>query len=210
MIRATRLFARTRRWGVVLLVVVASGLLVIACGPLRIAMSPDGQSLVLVAMMIPVLPALAIAASLESPLRLQEMSAARSLLGFRVLHVVGLCALACVVLGFAGSFLSKGDGPAPDQGSVSIVRNSIALVSLGLVSYRVIGPRFGWLPPMLLVVVPPLIYPRVQQDQTQIVTMLYQADSSFTPFVATIGLGIGALALVLWSGPQSPLGAGAG
>ena len=167
-------------------------MLVLACGPLRIAFSPDGEGLVLVAMMVPLMPALGIAASLVSPMRTQEMSAARSLVWVRRWHVVIWLSIASITLGLAATFLSRG-GSYYDQGEFSIVRNVIALTGVSLIGYWALGPRLGWVFATVWVILPPLVFPRPQQDAGQIFTLIYQPDDAFVPLLVAGLLGVAGL-----------------
>lgn len=194
------LFARTRRVTAVALITLFAVILVLACGPLRIAFSPDGEGLVLVAMMVPLLPALTIAASLVSPVHIQERAAARSLVWVQRGHVSIWLSFACVTLGLAATFLSR-DASFHEQGAFSIVRNTIALTGISLLAYGVLGPRLGWVLATVWVILPPLVFPRPQQDAGQIFTLIYQPDDAFVPFVVAGLLGVAGL----WSVGSSRL-----
>ncbi|MFD6055592.1 hypothetical protein [Agromyces sp. NPDC060279] len=191
------LFIRTRRWPAVVATIAAAALLTVACGPLAVALNPTGEGLVRVALLIPLLPAVAIAAAFESALPAQEAVAARRLRLERAAHLVLLTGLAVGLLAGASTLIPAPEGSASliGHGPISVVRNTLALTGTALLGYRFLGPQAGWVPPVAWVIIPPLLMPRPDQDPGRLFTLVTQPDRALEPF--TLALGIWVVALVV-------------
>jgi|GEM_PF-3491388 len=175
------LFARTRRWGALGMVVAVSATVVLLCGPFAIALNPTGEGLVRVALLVPLLPGVAIAAALATPLAAQERVASREIRAYRAAHVVLSTVLAAAVLAGAAVLLAPADGAAvAQQGPLSMVRNVLALTGAGVIGYRMLGSQLGWAVPVVWVILPPLLMPRPDQDRLQIFTLVNQPDGAIT------------------------------
>ncbi|WEK12997.1 MAG: hypothetical protein P0Y48_11060 [Candidatus Microbacterium phytovorans] len=172
-----RLFARTRRWGLNLGVMLAAAVLVAACASTAIGISADGAK-ILVAMAIPVVPAISIAASLSSSLAGQERLAARNIARWDVIHAVSLTCALLVVLGLSALSLPSADDVAQNQAGISLWRNAIALTGASLIGYRALGPRMGWAVAVIWVVLPPQMVSRPWTDPVGLFTLTTQPDAS--------------------------------
>lgn len=199
--RGVRLFIRTRRWRLNAVVFLVTAALVIVCGPLAIGLTPNGGGLTRVAMMLPLIPATLVAASLQSPLPLQEAAAARDLGQWRLLHVVALSAALLAALVISGAFLPAAGADTHDQGLLSLCRNAVALVGAALIGYRLLGVRLGWILAITWVILPPQIIPRPENDPVGLVTLITQPDSSagaFTWAVLTWSVGLLSASTMSW------------
>lgn len=179
---AVRLFARTRRWQLNAFVIFLSACLVLLCGPLAVGLTPGGGGLVRVAMMIPLIPATLVASSLQSPLSCQEVSASRDMTRWSFLHVGGLSLLLLAALLVSGGFLQPAGPETNNQGSLSLCRNAAALIGIAMIGYRLLGPRLGWAPALIWVILPPQITPRPENDPVGLFTLITQPDSSSNAF----------------------------
>lgn len=193
--RGMVLFIRTRRWPAVVATIAAAALLTVACGPLAVALNPTGEGLVRVALLIPLLPAVAIAAAFERPLPAQEAVAARRLRLEGAAHLVLLTGLAVGLLAGASTLIPAPEGSASliGHGPISVVRNTLALTGTALLGYRFLGPQTGWVPPLAWVIIPPLLMPRPDQDTTRLFTLITQPDRAFEPFALALGIWVAAL-----------------
>lgn len=188
--RGLVLFARSRRWVTVTLLATVAALLVLACGPLSYSLNPRGGYLVTVASQIPLIAAIAIQASLASPLERQEHQAARAMGRLRFLHVVALTLIAAVALGFAATQLQPTTGTARSLdahiGPVALVRNLLAFTGSALVGSSVVTPRFAWIFPLAWAILPFVALPNPQADQTGLLTLAAQHDDAFGPFATAM------------------------
>ncbi|MFT4283459.1 MAG: hypothetical protein QM598_01330 [Protaetiibacter sp.] len=196
--RGLLLFARSRRWGLNVLVSLASGAAMVACGPLSYELNPRGGYLIAVSAQIALLPAVVIAASLATSLREQESQAARYLPKWRFLHVALLSLVAAGTAALAATQLA----PPPDAlvnayaalGPLAFARNVFALTGSALVFSAIAGPSFGWILPLGWAILPFLALPSLDADTTGILTLVMQPDDAFLPFIASLAVwGTGAL-----------------
>jgi hypothetical protein len=179
-----RLYIRTRRWVMVIAISALAAAMIMLCGPMNYSLNPAYGYLVKVAVQIPVLPAIAIQASLASPVGQQELSGSRDLSNWRLVHMVFLTAIAALFLGLAIAPLATNVEAHSTQGVVAIVRNLLALTGAGLIGSAIFGPRLAWLVPVTWLIVPFLFVPRPTADLTGVLTLIGQDDIAFVPFVA--------------------------
>jgi len=177
-----RLFARSRRWNTVIVISAMSAALIVLCGPLNYALNPRGGYLIAVAAQIPVLTAIAIQASLASPLPRQDALSYRSLNPYRLTHVVALTAVAAVAIAIAAVPLSAVDpGANTHQGALALIRNLLALTGAALIGAALLGPRLGWLLPVSWLILPFLVLPGPNADPTGLLTLAIQGDDAVLP-----------------------------
>jgi hypothetical protein len=174
----------------VIVISAVAAVMIVLCGPMNYSLNPVYGFLVKVAVQVPLLPAIAIQASLASPVGQQEISGSRDLGTWRLAHVVVLTAIAACFLGLAGMPLAADVVAHSTQGSISVIRNLLALTGAGLIGSVVLGPRLAWLFPVTWLIVPFLFIPRPTADLTGVLTLVGQDDAAFVPFVAACSVWV--------------------
>ncbi|NEM92151.1 hypothetical protein [Galbitalea soli] len=192
-----RLFARTRRWLANVVIALATGILMLACGPLGYGVNPRGGYLVELTAQLPLLPAIAIAASSAASARVQERLAVRNLVAWRLAHVAVLSVIAAVIAGGTTLLLPAPAGLPPHSyaglGSLALMRNVFALTGAALGGSFVFGPRLGWIVPMGWAILPFLAFTELTDDAPGLATLVLQPDDAFAPMIfALLVWGIGA------------------
>lgn len=170
----------------------ATAAAIYACGPLGYSLNPSNGYLIAVATQLPLIPAVAIQATLlDSSSRQREELSARNIGWFRVAHVVLLTALAASASGITASYLTVGPEAvaAADVGSFALVRNVLALTGCALVSGYLLGVNLGWICPLAWAVIP-FVVTRPEADADGIITLLGQPDDEFLPALFAAGIWI--------------------
>lgn len=186
------LFGRTRRWPLCLALILATGLLVVACGPLSYTLNPDRGYRVAAASQVPLIAALTIQGALAPALHRQELQAARALGPWRLLHILGLTAIASVVVGVAALFIQPPagvllNGIAP-LGPVALSRDLLAYTGLALTTAALIGPTLGWLLPLAWAILPAAALRPSQPDPTGLLRLTAQPDDAVFPLVVAVAV----------------------
>lgn len=198
-----RLFLRTRRAVLNVVVIFGAAFLVMMCGPVAVGLVPQESSLTRVAMMVPLIPATVIAASSVSSLPIQEGNGVRNIHRWGLAYVASLTALLVAALCFSGVQLPPPDATTHDQGAVSVVRNGFALVGAALIGYRLLEHRGGWVLGLAWVILPPQVLPRPQNDPVGLFTLITQPDLSANAFVWALGVWVlGVLGVAVRGGPM--------
>lgn len=190
-----RLFVRSRRWHVVLLVIAATSALVAVVGHYTYTLHPRGALIITVAGQLPVVPAIAIQATLEPGLHRQELTAVRRLRRWHVLHVTVLAAAGTlgilIATGAAGGTLETlGANPG-----TALARNFLALLGAALVGAFIFGPVFAWIVPMAWMILPSLVIAQPEQDPVGILTLTTQDGSATVPLLFAGAIWIVGVAL---------------
>lgn len=176
-----RLFIRSRRWHVTLLVIAATSALIAVVDHYTYTLHPRGALIITVAGQLPVIPAIAIQATLEPGLHRQELTAVRPLRRWRVLHVTVLTAASMIGIllatGAAGRTLET-VGTSP---GTALVRNFLALLGAALVGAFIFGPVLAWTVPMAWMILPSLVIAQPEQDPVGILTLTTQDGSATGP-----------------------------
>jgi hypothetical protein len=188
--RGAALFARSRSWLVNVVVILASGALMLACGPLSYALNPSRGYLVEVASQLPIIASITIQASLATPLFRQEGQSARAVGNWRLLHLLIFTVLGVIVFGVVGTQLHPPAGVLlqayAQVGSVGLARNLFALTGAALVGASVLGPRLGWTLPFAWAILPFFALSSPSADSTGLLTLVAQPDDAFGPFIAAL------------------------
>lgn len=189
--RALLLFARGRHWLAVSLICLGSGVLLLVGGSLNYSLNPRGGYLVTVAAQVPIFAAIAIQASLASPLNQVERAAARPIGRWLFLHLCSLTLVAIVALTIAASFLpSSAEHGVIPPGAVGLGRNLLAFTGVGLIGAAIFGPLIGWTLPLAWAILPYVALPNPSYDPSGLLMLATQPDEAFMPLL---------VALVIWS-----------
>ena len=189
--RALLLFARGRHWLAASLICLSSGLFLLGCGSLSYSLNPRGGYLVTVAAQVPIFAAIAIQASLASPLNRVERAAARPIGRWLFLHLCSLTVVASAGMSIAASFLpSTAEHGVIPPGAVGLGRNLLAFTGVGLIGAAIFGPLIGWILPLAWAILPYVALPNPSYDPSGLLMLATQPDEAFIPFF---------VALVIWS-----------
>lgn len=124
-------------------------------------------------LMLPVIPAILVGASVNSFNFVAELHSARSLWPWRIGHIIVVTALA------AGSFsLIANRTLAAPYDVASLTRNLIGLMGLALLGAFLFGASLSWIPPVLWTLVPAVIFGMPSDDPPGIWTFLTQPSSN--------------------------------
>lgn len=147
--RVVQLFLQSRRAGWTVLLLLISGVLArFLLGRLETDSPLLGQALV----GIPLLPAVIIGVSIQSPFGEVEHASGNWLLPFRWLHLCLLIVSAALVLAVAAF------GTATEP-TAELVRNLAGLTGIALVGNRLVGPMASWVAPLAFAVVSLMVDP---------------------------------------------------
>lgn len=186
------LFARTRRWPLCVALTLATGLLIVACGPLSYTLNPDGGHRVAAASQVPLIAALTIQGALAPALHRQELQAARALEPWRLLHILGLTAVASAVLAFAALFIQPPAGALLNAiaplGPIALSRDLFAYTGLALTTAALIGPALAWLLPLAWAILPAAVLRPSQPDPTGLLRLPAQPDDAVIPLIVAIAV----------------------
>lgn len=193
------LFARTRRWPLCLALILVTGLLIVACGPLSYTLNPANGYRVAAASQVPLLAALTVQGALTSPLPRQEQQAARTVAHWRLLHILGLSTIASAVVGTSALFIQPPAGVMLNAiaplGPTALIRDLLAYTGLALTTGAILGPALGWLLPLAWVTIPAAALRPSDPDPTGLLRLPAQPDTALVPLV--IGLALFALGTAL-------------
>src|SRR3954464_10887587 len=178
---------RSRRWPTNVLLIFASGGLIILCGPVHYSLNPGSAYLVSVVAQIPLIASIAMYASTTSSTPLKDEVAARNLVHWRVYHLVAFTVLALLLFSLAATQLQPPREillvSATQLGPVALSRNFLALSGAAMLSGSLFGSAFGWIIPLGWATLPYLAIPTSQVSDHQIMLLLMQGDGAFTSFV---------------------------
>ncbi len=147
--RAARLFLQSRRTGWTLLLILAAGILAgVVFRQLNTGSALLNQALI----GIPLLPAVIIGISVQSPFGDVERASGNWLLPFRWLQL-GLLIVPAALLLIVSTLNT------PSEPSLALVRNLAGLTGIALAGNRILGPLASWVAPLAFAVVALVIDP---------------------------------------------------
>jgi hypothetical protein len=148
-VRAARLFLQSRRTGWTLLLILAAGILAgVVFRQLNTGSALLNQALI----GIPLLPAVIIGISVQSPFGDVERASGNWLLPFRWLQL-GLLIVPAALLLIVSTLNT------PSEPSLALVRNLAGLTGIALAGNRILGPLASWVAPLAFAVVALVIDP---------------------------------------------------
>lgn len=147
--RAARLFLQSRRTGWTLLLILAAGIL---AGVAFRQLNTDSALLNQALIGIPLLPAVIIGISVQSPFGDVERASGNWLLPFRWLQL-GLLIVPAALLLIVSTLNT------PSEPSLALVRNLAGLTGIALAGNRILGPLASWVAPLAFAVVALVIDP---------------------------------------------------
>lgn len=147
--RAARLFLQSRRTGWTLLLILAAGIL---AGVVFRQLNTDSALLNQALIGIPLLPAVIIGISVQSPFGDVERASGNWLLPFRWLQL-GLLIVPAALLLIVSTLNT------PSEPSLALVRNLAGLTGIALAGNRILGPLASWVAPLAFAVVALVIDP---------------------------------------------------
>ena len=191
------LFILSRRWIVVVLISAITAALVFGVGQTMYSLTPRASYMIAVAGQLPVIPAIAIQATLQAGLHQQESTTSRGLRRWRLAHIAVLTLIAAVFLWIACSAAATTWTGIDPANTTAIVRNLLALVGASLIGASLFGSLFAWTLPVAWLIVPYLLFNRASDDPTGILTLTGQDGVAFVPFafacgIWAIGMGLAA------------------
>lgn len=147
--RIVRLFLQSRRAGWTLLLLLASGVL---ARVLLDQLNADSLLLNQALIGIPLLPAVIIGVSIQSPFGEVEQASGSWLLPFRWLHFGMLFVAAALMLAVASI-------NTPTEPTLELVRNLAGLTGITLAGNRLLGPLASWVAPLAYAVIALMVDP---------------------------------------------------
>lgn len=195
-----QLFITSRRWLVVAGVSLATGLLLWAAGHATYTLIPRGEFPIAVAQQVPLLPAIAIQATLHPGLHTKELVSSRSLRPWRGAHIIILTTAAAVAIVLGTALAAAVSVPPEFANAAALVRNLLALTGAALIASAVVGQWFAWTVPLAWLVLPYLFIPRPSEDPIGILTLTAQDGDEAIPFaVACAVWSAGAVLHIFWA-----------
>lgn len=177
------------------IICIATAALLMLVGQATYTLTPRGAFVLAVAGQIPVIPAVAIQATLHPGLQQQEDMAARSPRPWRFAHIAVLTGVATACIVAAVSIIETFSDGSDAASGLALVRNLLALSGAALVGASLIGRSFAWVIPLGWIVVPYLFIPRPGDDPIGIFTLTSQEGNAvvpliFTGFIWTLGVAL--------------------
>lgn len=188
--RGIRLFLLTRRLGATVCAIALAAVLILLCGSTTFQFTHERTTLVRVAVIVPLIPAIVLQAVVAAAPSVQEQAASRPLKRWVAGHLLVATAVAAVALVSAASVAMHSQSQERMvYGPESVLRNLLALIGISLIGAAIVGAQLAWFLPLAWVIIPPFFAPRPEADHAGVFTLVSQHDGEATAF---------AVACIVW------------